>query len=116
MAGWAYVAFVIVVFFCMIVGLRGAGHMRTDMLLDAVVMALASRYRAGCDVYGLVHHSDVCSQYTSVCYTSRLEETGLSTSIGSVGDSYDNALAETVNGLYKAECVFWEGPWAGADD
>jgi len=116
MAGWAYVAFVIDVFSRMIVGWRVARHMRTDMPLDALEMALASRYRAGRNTSGLVHHSDAGCQYTSIRYTTRLEETGLSASIGSVGDSYDNALAETLNGLYKAECVFWEGPWAGADD
>ena len=64
----------------------------------------------------LIHHSDAGSQYTSIRYTQRLVEAGLNASIGSVGDSYDNALAESVNGLYKTELIFWEGPWKGADD
>lgn len=116
LAGWAYVAFVIDVFSRMIVGWRVSRTMRTDLPLDALEMALASRYRAGRDTSGLVHHSDAGSQYTSLRYTARLAEAGLKPSIGTVGDSYDNALAETTNGLYKAECVFWEGPWAGADE
>ena len=88
-AGWAYVAFVIDVFSRMIVGWRVAKHMRTDMPLDALEMALASRYRAGRATSGLVHHSDAGCQYTSVRYTDRLEEAGLNASIGTVGDSYD---------------------------
>jgi len=116
MAGWAYVAFVVDVFARMIVGWRVARHMRTDMPLDALEMALASRHRSGRDTTGLVHHSDAGAQYTSVRYTTRLEEAGLAASIGTVGDSYDNALAETINGLYKTECVFWEGPWASVDE
>ncbi len=63
-----------------------------------------------------MHHSDAGSQYTSIRYTDRLVEAGLHASIGTVGDSYDNALAETVNGLYKAELIYWEGPWRNADD
>lgn len=116
LSGWAYVAFVLDVFSRMIVGWRVSRSMRTDMPLDALEMALASRYRGGRNVSGLIHHSDAGSQYTSVRYTTRLTEAGLSASIGTVGDSYDNALAETTNGLYKAECVYWQGPWHGADD
>ena len=116
LSGWAYVAFVLDVFSRMIVGWRVSRSMRTDMPLDALEMALASRYRNGHTVSGLIHHSDAGAQYTSVRYTTRLTEAGLSASIGTVGDSYDNALAETTNGLYKAECVYWEGPWQGADD
>ncbi len=116
LSGWAYVAFVIDVFSRMVVGWRVSRSMRTDMPLDALEMALASRHRQGRNTSRLVHHSDAGAQYTSVRYTSRLTEAGLNASIGSVGDSFDNALAETVNGLYKAECVFWEGPWQGADD
>jgi len=115
-AGFAYVAFVVDVFSRMIVGWRAARSMETDLPLDALEMALWNRARAGQDVGGLVHHSDAGSQYTSIRYTTRLVEAGLNASIGTVGDSYDNALAESVNGLYKAELVYWEGPWRGADD
>lgn len=109
-AGFVYVAFAIDVFSRMIVGWRAASSMKTDLPLDALDMALWSRSRAGRDVTGLVHHSDAGSQYTSIRYTDRLIEAGLHASIGTVGDSYDNALAESVNGLYKAELVYWEGP------
>ncbi|WKV16052.1 IS3 family transposase [Janibacter limosus] len=115
-AGFVYVAFAIDVFSRMIVGWRAASSMKTDLPLDALDMALWSRRRAGRDVTGLVHHSDAGSQYTSIRYTDRLIEAGLHASIGTVGDSYDNALAESVNGLYKAELVYWEGPWRGRDD
>ena len=115
-AGFVYVAFAIDVFSRMIVGWRAARSMNTDLPLDALEMALWNRARAGHDVDGLVHHSDAGSQYTSIRYTDRLVEAGLNASIGTIGDSYDNALAESVNGLYKAELVYWEGPWRGADD
>jgi len=116
LAGFVYVAFVVDVFSRMIVGWRAARSMRTDLPLDALEMALWTRERLGHNIAELVHHSDAGSQYTSIRYTERLVEAGLSASIGSVGDSYDNALAESVNGLYKAELVYWEGPWKGADD
>jgi len=115
-SGFVYVAFAVDVFSRMIVGWRAARTMKTDLPLDALDMALWHRGRAGHDVRGLIHHSDAGSQYTSIRYTDRLVEAGLQASIGTIGDSYDNALAETVNGLYKAELVFWEGPWKGADD
>jgi putative transposase len=115
-AGFVYVAFAIDVFSRMIVGWRAARTMKTDLPLDALDMALWNRGRAGEHLTGLVHHSDAGSQYTSIRYTDRLIEAGLQASIGTIGDSYDNALAETVNGLYKAELVYWEGPWTGADD
>jgi putative transposase len=115
-AGFVYVAFAIDVFSRMIVGWRAAQSMRTDLPLDALDMALWHRGRAGHDVAGLVHHSDAGSQYTSIRYTDRLVQAGAQASIGTVGDSYDNALAESVNGLYKAELVYWQGPWRGADD
>jgi len=113
-SGFVYVAFAVDVFSRMIVGWRAARTMKTDLPLDALDMALWHRGRAGHDVHGLIHHSDAGSQYTSIRYTDRLAEAGLQASIGTIGDSY--ALAETVNGLYKAELVFWEGPWEGADD
>jgi putative transposase len=96
-----------------IVGWRLAGHMRTDLPLDALEMALWQR-----DVGSgnLVHHSDRGTQYLSIRYTERLAEAGAAVSVGSKGDSYDNALAETVNGLYKAELVERHGPWRSLDE
>ena len=114
-SGFVYV-FVIDVFSRMIVGWRAARSMKTDLPLDALEMALWNRGRAGQSVNELVHHSDAGSQYTSIRYTQRMLDTGLRASIGTVGDSYDNAMAESVNALYKAELVYWEGPWDGADD
>lgn len=114
--GFVYVAFAIDVYSRMIVGWRAAKTMKTDLPLDALDMALWHRARAGHDVRGLVHHSDAGSQYTSIRYTERLAEAGLHASIGTVADSYDNALAEAVNALFKTELVFWDGPWKGVDD
>lgn len=112
-SGMAYVCFIVDAFSRMIVGWRVASHMRTDMVLDALEMARRSR-GAG-RLAGLVAHSDAGSQFTSVRFTERLEEIGATPSIGTVADSFDNALAETTNGLYKAECVY--GPdTAGWDD
>ena len=99
-AGVAYVCFIIDAFSRMIVGWRVAGHMRTPMVLDAIEMA---RWNRGLHHAGLRCHSDAGSQFTSIRYGERLAEIGAVPSIGSVGDSYDNALAETVNGYYKAE-------------
>ena len=111
-SGMAYVCFITDAFSRMIVGWRVATHMRTEMVIDALEMARRSRgsRRLG----GLVAHSDAGSQFTSVRYTERLDEIGATPSIGTVADSYDNALAETVNGLYKAELVY--GPDAGRWD
>jgi putative transposase len=102
--GMAYVCFITDAFSRMIVGWRVASHMRTDMVLDALEMARHSR-RAGRFV-GLVTHSDAGSQFTSVRFTERLDEIGATPSIGTVADSYDNALAEAINNLYKTECVY----------
>jgi putative transposase len=101
--GMAYVCFIVDAFSRRIVGWRVAAHMRTDMVLDALEMARRSRgnRRLG----GLVAHADAGSQFTSVRFTERLDEIGARPSIGTVADSFDNALAETTNGLYKAECV-----------
>jgi transposase InsO family protein len=101
--GFVYVAFVIDVFARRIVGWRVARSMRTDFVLDALEQALYAR-RAERDG-ALVHHSDRGSQYVSIRYTERLTEAGIEPSVGSKGDSYDNALAETINGLYKAEVI-----------
>jgi len=114
-SGVAYVCFIVDAFSRMIVGWRVAGHMRTTMVLDALQMASWSR---GARVDGLRCHSDAGSQYTSVRYGEVLAELGAQPSIGSVGDSYDNALAETVNGLYKTELIRGpdQGPWRTVDD
>ena len=103
-SGMAYVCFIVDAFSRMIVGWRVASHMRTEMVLDALEMARVSR--GARRLVGLVAHSDAGSQFTSVRFTERLEEIGARPSVGTVADSYDNALAETVNGLYKAECVY----------
>jgi putative transposase len=101
--GMAYVCFIVDAFSRRIVGWRVAAHMRTDMVLDALEMA--RRSRGNRRLVGLVAHADAGSQFTSVRFTERLDEIGARPSIGTVADSFDNALAETTNGLYKAECV-----------
>jgi transposase InsO family protein len=106
-SGFAYVAFVIDAFSRRIVGWRASGSLRTDIALDALEQALYER--GGGD--GLVHHSDRGVQYVSIRYTERLKEAGIEPSVGSVGDSYDNALAESVIGLYKTEVIRRRGPW-----
>ena len=111
-AGFVYTAFIIDVYARHIVGWRVARSMQTGLVLDALEQALYER--TGHD--GLIHHSDRGSQYLSVCYTDRLAEAGIEGSVGSTGDSYDNALAESVIGLYKAEVIHHRGPWRGMDD
>lgn len=111
-AGFAYVAFVVDVFSRAIVGWRVSNSLRTDLALDALEQALHARPR----VEGLVHHSDRGIQYVAVRYTERLAEAGIERSVGSVGDSYDNALAESINGLFKAEVIRRLGPWRNVDD
>ena len=107
--GWLYVAFVIDVFARRIVGWRVSSSMRTDFVLDALEQALYDRQPERNDV--LVHHSDRGSQYVSIRYTERLAQAGIEPSVGSKGDSYDNALAETINGLYKTELIHRRAPW-----
>jgi putative transposase len=107
----AYTALVMDVYSRRIVGWRCAASMPTELPLDALEMALFTRTRSGEDISGVVHHSDAGSQYTSIRYTTRLLDAGALASIGSVGDSYDNALAETTIGLYKTECVHFDAPW-----
>lgn len=107
--GFVYVAFVIDVFARYIVGWRVSSSMQTDFVLDALEQALYAR-RGGRDGE-LIHHSDRGSQYVSIRYTERLAEAGIEPSVGSRGDSYDNALAETINGLYKAELIHRRAPW-----
>jgi transposase InsO family protein len=107
--GWLYVAFVIDVFARRIVGWRVSSSMTTDFVLDALEQALYAR-RPDNDGT-LIHHSDRGSQYVSIRYSERLTEAGIEPSVGSRGDSYDNALAETINGLYKAEMIHRRAPW-----
>ncbi len=107
--GFVYVAFVIDVFARRIVGWRVSRSMRTDFVLDALEQALYARQPER-DA-SLIHHSDRGSQYVSIRYTERLAEAGIEPSVGSKGDSYDNALAETINGLYKAELIHRQAPW-----
>jgi putative transposase len=109
--GVVYVAFVIDVFARCIVGWRVWNSLKTDLVLDALEQALYSRT----GTKGLVHHSDRGSQYLSIRYTERLAEAGIEASVGSVGDSYDNALAETINGPYKTEVIRPRGPWRTMD-
>jgi transposase InsO family protein len=105
--GFVYVAFVIDVFSRAIVGWRVSSSLRSDLALDALEQALWAR-RPG---EGLVHHSDRGVQYLSIRYTERLAEAGIEASVGSKGDSYDNALAEAVNALFKTEVIYRRGPW-----
>jgi putative transposase len=113
--GMGYVCFIIDAFSRRIVGWRVAGHMRTQMVLDALEMA---RWSRGARLEGLVAHSDAGSQYTSIRYGERVDEIGAVPSIGSVGDSYDNALAESVNALYKTELIYGpdQGPWRTVEE
>ncbi len=110
--GFVYVAFITDVFSRKIVGWRVSNSLRSDLALDALEQALHARS----DLDGLVHHSDRGGQYVSIRYTERLAEAGIESSVGSVGDSYDNALAETINGLYKTEVIRRQGPWRGLEE
>ena len=107
--GWLYVAFVIDVFARRIVGWRVSTSMKTDFVLDALEQALYARQPERDSA--LIHHSDRGSQYVSIRYSERLAEAGIEPSVGSKGDSYDNALAETINGLYKTELIHRRAPW-----
>jgi len=110
-AGFVYVAFVIDVFARCIVGWRVSRTMHTELVLDALEQALHARQASR----GLIHHSDRGRQYLSIRYTERLAEAGIDASVGSVGDSYDNALAESFIGLFKAEVIHARGPWRTLD-
>lgn len=111
-SGFVYVAFVVDVYSRYIVGWRVLKSLQTDLVLDALEQALWARGKPR----GVTHHSDRGSQYLSIRYSDRLAEAGFKASVGSVGDSYDNALAETINGLYKTEVIHKDGPWRGLDD
>jgi len=108
-AGFVYVAFVIDTYARRVVSWRVSRTPYTKFVLDALEQALHERQPV--HKSGLVHHSDRGSQYLSIKYTERLAEAGIEPSVGSVGDSYDNALAETINGLYRAELIHRQGPW-----
>jgi putative transposase len=112
--GWVYVAFVVDVCSRFVVGWQAARSLRTDLALDALEMALWTRRAV--PLAGLIHHSDRGVQYLAIRYTERLAEAGVVPSVGSRGDSYDNALAESFNGLYKTELIRHRGPWRGLDD
>ena len=109
--GFVYVAFVIDVFARRVIGWRVARSMQTELVLDALEQALWSRS----EVEGVIHHSDRGTQYLSIRYSERLTEAGVEPSVGTTGDSYDNALAETIIGLYKTEVIYHRGPWRGID-
>jgi len=111
-SGFVYVAFVVDVFSRCIVGWRTLKSLRTDIVLDALEQALWARGKPK----GVTHYSDRGSQYLSIRYTERIAEAGFKASVGSVGDSYDNALAETINGLFNAEVIHKDGPWKGLDE
>jgi transposase InsO family protein len=110
--GFVYVAFVTDVFSRKIVGWRVSNSLRSDLALDALEQALQDRT----NIEDLIHHSDRGVQYLSIRYTERLSEAGINASVGSIGDSYDNALAETINGLCKAEVIRPNGPWRGIEE
>jgi putative transposase len=112
---WVYVAFVVDAFARRIIGWRTGTNMSTQLVLDALEQAVWIRQRDGANLDSVVAHTDRGSQYTSIRYTERLAQAGIAASVGSVGDSYDNALAETINGLYKTELIKPRGPWRTVD-
>jgi putative transposase len=115
-SGMVYVAFVIDAYSRRILGWRTATSMRTALVLDALEQALCARNRDGRgSLAGLVHHTDAGSQYTSIAFTERLAAAGVQPSVGTVGDAYDNALAESVIGLFKTELISPRGPWRTAE-
>jgi len=115
-SGTVYVAFVFDVYSRRILGWRAARRMTTDLVLDCLEHALWSRRKDGVtDLTGLIHHTDAGSQYTSFAFTQRLIDEGVDASVGSVGDAYDNALAESQIGAYKAELIWPYGPWRDVD-
>lgn len=115
-AGWVYCAFVLDVFSRRVVGWQVSTSLRTDLALDALNMGLWTRQHDGHDTSALVHHSDRGVQYVAIRYTERLAEAGAVASVGSKGDSYDNAMAEAFNSLFKAELVRNRGPWKNIGD
>lgn len=115
-SGWVYVAFVLDVYSRMIVGWQVSTRLYTDLAIDALAMGIWRRGRAGHDLIGLIHHSDRGVQYRAIRYADRLDECDAVASVGSKGDSFDNAMAEALNSLYKAELVRNRGPWRSIND
>jgi putative transposase len=115
-SGWVYVAFIVDVYSRMVVGWQASRSLRSDLAIDALEMAIFNRQRAGADLSHLIHHSDRGVQYLSVRYSERLADNDIVASVGSKGDSFDNAMAESFNGLYKWELIYPKGPWRGLDD
>jgi putative transposase len=113
--GWVYVAFIVDVYSRMIVGWQASRSLRADLAIDALEMAIYNRGRTD-SLAGLIHHSDRGVQYLSLRYSQRLEQNDIVASVGSKGDSYDNALIESFNGLYKWELIYPQGPWTGLSD
>jgi len=109
-SGWVYVAFIIDVYSRMIVGWQASRSLRSDLAIDALEMAIWQRRRDGKDLDGLIHHSDRGVQYLAIRYADRLADNDIVASVGSKGNSYDNALAESFNGLYKWELIYRHGP------
>lgn len=114
-SGWVYVAFVVDAYARRIIGWRTATSMTTALVLDAIEHAIWTRERQGWDVKDVVHHHDRGAQYMSIAVTERLAEAGIKPSVGAVGSSYDNALAETINGLFKTELIKPRAPWRTVD-
>jgi putative transposase len=114
--GWVYVAFIIDVYSRFVVGWQASRSLRSDLAIDALEMAVWNRQRDGHNLDGLVHHSDRGVQYLSIRYSERLADNAIVASVGSKGDSFDNAMAESFNGLYKWELIYRQGPWRGLDD
>jgi putative transposase len=115
-SGWVYAAFVIDVFARRVVGWQLSTSLHTDLALDALEMGICARRRAGRDLSQLIHHSDRGVQYRAIRYTDRLADAEAVASVGSKGDSYDNALAEAFNSLFKAELIRNKGPWRSIND
>ncbi len=115
-SGWVYMAFVIDAYSRRVLGWQASRSLRTDLALDALDMAIAARRRGGHSTDGVTHHSDRGSQYVSVRYTERLHDNDIAASVGSKGDSYDNAMIESFNGLFKWELIYPRGPWQGQSD
>jgi putative transposase len=114
-SGWVYVAFIVDAFARRILGWRCGTSMSTQLVLDALEQAVWTRERVGASLSSVVAHTDRGSQYVSIRYTERLAQAGIAASVGTVGDSFDNALAETINGLYKTELIKPRAPWRTLD-
>ena len=115
-SGWVYMAFVIDAYSRRVLGWQASRSLRTDLALDALDMAIATRRREGRCLAEVTHHSDRGSQYVSIRYSQRLDDNDIVASVGSKGDSYDNAMIESFNGLFKWELIYPRGPWQGQSD